>query len=55
MAVLQPSLDVLGPVGRYAGDTLGPALRPLATGLLFAWALLPALPAYHLFSRRDAA
>lgn len=55
VAVLQPSLDVLGPVGLYATDTLGPALFPALAGLLAAWVLVPLLAAYLAFARGEAA
>ncbi len=54
IALLQPSLDVLGPVGHFATDTLGSGLLPAFTGLLAAWGLLPLALAYSAFARRDA-
>lgn len=55
VAILQPSLDVLGPVGLYAVDTLGSALFPVLAGVLVAWMVLPLAAAYAVFARREAA
>ncbi len=54
VAILQPSLDVLGPVGLYAVDTLGSALFPVLSGLLVVWVVVPLLAAYVVFARGEA-
>ncbi|BDG62203.1 ABC transporter permease subunit [Caldinitratiruptor microaerophilus] len=55
VALLHPSLDVLGPVGLYAADTLGPKLLPVLTGVLVLWAAVPLVLALVSFTGRDAA
>lgn len=49
------TLDVLGPVGMYAGDTFGPWLHWLLAAVLLAWIVLPLLAAAVAFSRRSPA
>ena len=53
LASLQPSLEVLGPVGLFAVDRLGSGLVPLFVGLLATWCAVPALMAWHAFSRGE--
>ena len=53
VALLQPALDVLGPVGMYAADTLGPRLLPLLVADLLLWTAAPLVVAVWLFRRRD--
>lgn len=55
VAMLQPSLDVLGPVGLYATDTLGAWLQPLFVGILAAWVCVPLALAYVAFARGEYA
>lgn len=55
VALLHPTLDVLGPVGLYAVDTLGPRLLPVLTGVLVLWAAVPLVLALVWFRGRDAA
>jgi len=55
VALLHPSLDVLGPVGLYAVDTLGPKLLPVLTGVLVLWAVVPLVLALVSFAGRDVA
>ncbi len=52
VGLLQPSLEVLGPVGAYAGSLLGPALVPAFAALLFIWVITPLGVGYALFYRR---
>lgn len=47
------SLDVLGPAGTYAVDTLGAAATPLAVGVLLVWTVVPVAVAARSFARRD--
>ncbi len=47
------SLDVLGPAGTYAVDTLGDALAPALTAALAVWVLAPALIAWLRFRGRS--
>lgn len=47
------SLDVLGPAGTYAIDTLGAAATPLAVGVLLVWTVVPVAVAARSFARRD--
>ena len=47
------SLDVLGPAGTYAIDTLGAATAPLGVAVLIAWTWLPARFATRQFERTD--
>lgn len=47
------SLDVLGPAGTYAIDTLGAAATPLAVGVLLVWTVVPVVVAARAFARRD--
>lgn len=46
------SLDVLGPVGAYASQTLGDSLSWLLIGAVAAWVLLPLVTAALLFATR---
>lgn len=46
------SLDVLGPVGAYASQTLGSSLPWLLIGAVAAWVLLPLVTAVLLFATR---
>ncbi len=45
------SLDVLGPAGAYAVDTLGDALLPALLGVLTAWVVVPVCAAWFRFQR----
>lgn len=45
------SLDVLGPAGTYAVDTLGDALLPALLAVLAAWVVVPVAAAWSRFSR----
>jgi len=47
------SLDVLGPAGTYAIDTLGGWATPLAVGVLVVWTVVPVAVAARSFTRRD--
>ena len=47
------SLDVLGPAGSYAVDTLGNALEPALTAALAAWVVLPVSAAWLRFRGRS--
>jgi Cu-processing system permease protein len=47
------SLDVLGPAGLYASQTLGGWLDVLMAGCLAAWVVVPLLLAMFVFSRRS--
>jgi len=49
---MNASLDVLGPVGAYASQTLGSALPWVLAGSLFAWTIGPLGLAVLLFTRR---
>ena len=51
---MNASLDVLGPVGAYASQTLGDALPWLLTSSLLAWTLAPLGLAMLLFGRRSS-
>lgn len=51
--VFGSSLDVLGPAGTYAIDTLGAGATPLAVGVLLVWTLVPVAVAARAFARRD--
>lgn len=53
VSLLQPSLEVLGPVGVYAGSKLGGALMPLFLVLLSLWAVIPLGIGYRIFSQQD--
>jgi Cu-processing system permease protein len=55
VAGMEPTLDVLGPVGRYAHDLLGRWLVAAMAGGLALWGLLAVTCAYLLFVRRDGA
>ncbi|MFO0839937.1 MAG: ABC transporter permease subunit [Phycisphaerae bacterium] len=48
------SLDLLGPAGLYASQTLGAALTPLLAGILAAWIALPLVLTSGVFARRSA-
>ena len=54
VAGMEPTLDVLGPVGRYAADLLGGGLVPALAGGLALWGALALVAAYAVFVRRDA-
>ncbi|GBD11707.1 hypothetical protein HRbin23_01379 [bacterium HR23] len=47
-------LEVLGPVGLYAGDHLGGAMPFLTAGLLALWIVVPLAIAYWHLARSDA-
>ena len=47
------SLDVLGPAGSYAVDTLGDALLPTLVAVLVAWVIAPAVIAWLRFRGRS--
>ncbi len=47
------SLDVLGPAGSYAVDTLGPALTPILAVALVAWVVVPLGAAWARFRERS--
>jgi Cu-processing system permease protein len=49
VALFRPSLEVLGPVGLYAGDRLGSALVPVLIGCLVTWTLGAVLVALERF------
>lgn len=53
ITLFQPTLEVLGPVGLYASDTLGPWLQTLFVGLLTVWVLLPLALAYLALLGRE--
>lgn len=55
VTLLHPTLDVLGPVGLYAVDTLGPGLLPVLTVVLLLWVATPLALALVSFAGRDAA
>lgn len=48
------SLDVLGPAGSYAIDTLGSAAGFLAAAVLAVWIIIPTLVGLRRFKRSDA-
>lgn len=54
VALLQPALEVLGPVGLYAVDTLGAALSPVLLSVLVGWILVPLGLAFWLFKGGEA-
>lgn len=54
VAGMEPTLDVLGPVGRYAHDLLGARLVAALAGGLALWGGLAITGAYAAFARRDA-
>lgn len=47
------SLDVLGPAGTYAIDTLGGWATPVAVAILVVWTVVPVLVAGRIFVGRD--
>jgi Cu-processing system permease protein len=49
VSLFRPSLEVLGPVGLYAGDRLGTALLPVLVTCLVAWTLGAVLVALERF------
>lgn len=51
---MNASLDVLGPVGAYASQTLGDALPWVLTSSLLVWVLVPLILAIFLFSKRGS-
>lgn len=51
LATFDSSLDVLGPAGSYAVDTLGGALVPILVAVLAAWVLIPAAAAWLRFKK----
>ena len=51
---VQGTLDILGPSGRYAADTLGAWIVPVMISLLIMWILVPLGMALRVFSRRGA-
>ena len=53
LSSLDASLDVLGPAGLYALDTLGAGLPWLFASVLAAWVILPLGAALVVFSRRS--
>ncbi len=53
LATFAGSLDVLGPAGTYAVDTLGDALVPTLFAALIAWVIAPALLAWLRFRGRS--
>lgn len=55
LGLLQPSLDILGPLAMYARDRLGAALVPVMAATLAGWVLTPLVGAYAAFGWRDAA
>jgi len=50
---MSESLDLLGPVGVYASQTLGDRLPLLTASVLLAWVALPLAAATAVFLRRD--
>lgn len=50
---LHATLDLLGPVGRYAWDLLGRRLPWVFTGVLLLWVAVPFFIARAVFQRRD--
>ncbi len=55
LSSLDASLDVLGPAGLYAVDTLGDRLPRLFAAVLAAWVVVPLGAAVVVFSRRSPA
>lgn len=55
LSSLDTSLDVLGPAGLYAVDTLGDRLPYLFAMVLTAWVIVPLAIAIAIFSRRSPA
>lgn len=53
LALVQPSLDLLGPVGAYASALLGGSLEPVFITLLAAWAVVPVIAGYRVFARLE--
>lgn len=53
LALVQPSLDLLGPVGAYASTVLGGLLVPVFITLLFVWAVVPITAGYRFFTRLE--
>lgn len=53
VAGMEPTLDVLGPIGGYARDLLGEWLVPALTGGLALWGMLAFAGGFVLFVRRD--
>ena len=51
---MNASLDVLGPVGAYASNTLGAGLPWVLASSLVAWTLVPLALAVVLFARRGS-
>jgi len=51
LATFDSSLDVLGPAGTYAVDTLGGALVPVLVAVLAAWVLIPVAAAWLRFKK----
>lgn len=51
ITALEGSLDVLGPVGSYAVERLGDALRWVVGGIVVVWAVVPTVIAWALFRR----
>lgn len=51
LATFDSSLDVLGPAGTYAVDTLGDALVPALLAVLAAWVIAPAAVAWLRFRK----
>jgi Cu-processing system permease protein len=51
LATFDSSLDVLGPAGSYAVDTLRDALVPSLLAVLTAWVIAPAAAAWFRFHR----
>lgn len=49
---MNASLDVLGPVGAYASQTLGDALPWVLASTLMAWTIIPLVLAIILFTRK---
>ena len=52
IASFDSTLDLLGPAGLYAVQTIGKWLFPLLVGLLVFWILVPAAVAWGVFVRR---
>jgi Cu-processing system permease protein len=55
MTGIHASLDVLGPAGLYATQTLGYRLDGVLAAAMLAWIVLPLAAAMLIFSRRGAA
>ncbi len=51
LRLLSGSLEVLGPAGLYASETLGPSLLPLLVACLLLWILAFVLLGYRIFKQ----